>query len=406
MHQHRFVRRAACAVFALSVGVAPFLSTSAAHADEVTDLQSRAAQISGQISDLQAQVQSDTDAVDNANYVKSLIEKKIVTASAQLKAAKRDESTSRKALADYALTAYVNGGSGSVDLAALLNTKGSELGQRQGYQSTAVGNRQELVDQLQASQRITSDRAAALAAQQKQAASVAAQAEAKRSSAEAAQQRLETIHSQLKGRLATLVAERQAAAERARVARIRAETVAAEQKQAQQAAAARTAAAATTKSPAATTVESPATTAAPADTTSPAETTPAATTPSTTTPVATVPSSGAGGRALAAAASQLGVPYVWGAASPGVGFDCSGLTMWAWGQAGVSLSHYTGAQRSEGQVVPISQLQPGDLVFYYGFDHVAMYAGGGTVIHAPHTGDVVKYASLYMSTPILAVRPG
>lgn len=102
---------------------------------------------------------------------------------------------------------------------------------------------------------------------------------------------------------------------------------------------------------------------------------------------------------------MLGVPYVWGGASPS-GFDCSGLTMWAWSQAGVGLPRVTYSQRSAGQVVPISALQPGDLVFYSGFSHVALYAGGGSVIHAPHTGDVVKYASLYMSPPILAVRPG
>ncbi|HET8931070.1 MAG TPA: C40 family peptidase, partial [Acidimicrobiales bacterium] len=119
-----------------------------------------------------------------------------------------------------------------------------------------------------------------------------------------------------------------------------------------------------------------------------------------------VPSSGRGGAALAAAASQLGTPYVWGGSSPG-GFDCSGLTMWAWAQAGVSLPRVTYSQRNAGQVVPVSQAQPGDLVFYSGFGHMGMYAGGGQIIHAPHTGDVVKYSSLYMSGgPILVVRPG
>jgi cell wall-associated NlpC family hydrolase len=92
-----------------------------------------------------------------------------------------------------------------------------------------------------------------------------------------------------------------------------------------------------------------------------------------------------------AAESQLGVPYVFGAEEPGVGFDCSGLTAWAWGQAGVPLPHYSGAQMADSTPVPVSDLQPGDLLFYGpgGSDHVAMYVGGGTMIEAPHTGAVV-----------------
>jgi len=394
MQKHRFARRAAVAALALSVGVAPFLSTSSARADEITDLQARADQISAQISDLKAQVESDTAAVDRAAYETQVIDGKIDKASAQLAAAKRNEASSRKDLADYALNAYVNGGSGSVDLAALLDTDGDELGPRQGYQSTAVGNRQELVDQLQASQRITSDRAATLAAERAKAADVAAKAKAKKASAEAAQRELESVQSQVKGKLATLVAQRQAAEERAREARARAATAAAQR----QAAAEQAAAAAASATPS---VTAPVQTqSAPATTESQGSAPPPPPAPSTP-----VPSSGRGGAALAAAASQLGTPYVWGGSSPG-GFDCSGLTMWAWRQAGVSIPRVTYSQRSAGRVVPISQLQPGDLVFYNGFSHVAMYAGGGSVIHAPHTGDVVKYASLYMSTPILAVRPG
>jgi cell wall-associated NlpC family hydrolase len=90
----------------------------------------------------------------------------------------------------------------------------------------------------------------------------------------------------------------------------------------------------------------------------------------------------------------LGVPYVWGGASPS-GFDCSGLTMYAYAQVGISLPHFTGAQWNSGAHVSRSQLAPGDLVFFYsGLSHVGLYVGGGTFIHAPHTGDVVKLSSL------------
>ena len=77
-----------------------------------------------------------------------------------------------------------------------------------------------------------------------------------------------------------------------------------------------------------------------------------------------------------------------GSASPG--FDCSGLTAWSWGQAGVGLPHYSGAQMADSTPVPVSDLQPGDLLFYGpgGSEHVAMYVGRGTMIEAPYTGSL------------------
>ncbi|HEY9473160.1 MAG TPA: C40 family peptidase, partial [Mycobacteriales bacterium] len=94
------------------------------------------------------------------------------------------------------------------------------------------------------------------------------------------------------------------------------------------------------------------------------------------------------------ALSKLGSPYVWAAAGPD-SFDCSGLMLWAWAQAGVALPHYTGDQYNMGTHVGIGELQPGDLVFFYeGLSHVGMYIGGGNVVHAPQPGDVVKIASV------------
>jgi len=89
----------------------------------------------------------------------------------------------------------------------------------------------------------------------------------------------------------------------------------------------------------------------------------------------------------------LGTPYVWGGASPG-GFDCSGLVVYVFSQVGVSLPHSSYAQYGAGVPVSYDQLQPGDLVFFYGLGHVGIYVGGGNFIHAPHTGDVVKISSL------------
>ena len=108
-----------------------------------------------------------------------------------------------------------------------------------------------------------------------------------------------------------------------------------------------------------------------------------------------VPATGRAKAAVAAAKSVLGVPYLTAGASPSAGFDCSGLTMWAWAQAGVSLPHHSASQYGMGPHVPRDQLQPGDLVFFFSpISHVGIYIGDGMMIHAPTTGDVVKVAPI------------
>ena len=97
--------------------------------------------------------------------------------------------------------------------------------------------------------------------------------------------------------------------------------------------------------------------------------------------------------AASIAARYLGVPYVWGGASPS-GFDCSGLVMYVYAQLGVSLPHYTVSQWNATIPIPTSALAPGDLVFFDGLGHVGIYIGNGQFIHAPHTGTVVQIASL------------
>jgi cell wall-associated NlpC family hydrolase len=98
--------------------------------------------------------------------------------------------------------------------------------------------------------------------------------------------------------------------------------------------------------------------------------------------------------AVRVAMDQLGKPYVYGAAGPD-SFDCSGLTLFAYAQAGISLPHYTGDQWNQGHHVAESDLQPGDLVFFEkSLGHMGMYIGNGNFIHAPHTGDVVKISAL------------
>jgi cell wall-associated NlpC family hydrolase len=114
-----------------------------------------------------------------------------------------------------------------------------------------------------------------------------------------------------------------------------------------------------------------------------------------------------GGRAAQKACDLVGKPYVFGSDGPG-SYDCSGLTKAAWASVGVHLEHYTRDQWSEGRSVSKSELQPGDLVFYFpgSLHHVAIYIGGGMVVHAPHTGDHVRMATIDRGPIAGYRRPG
>ncbi|MFE2417720.1 NlpC/P60 family protein [Streptomyces hokutonensis] len=105
--------------------------------------------------------------------------------------------------------------------------------------------------------------------------------------------------------------------------------------------------------------------------------------------------SGRAASAFAAAQSVIGSPYVYGASGPS-SFDCSGLTSWAYAQAGVSIPRTSEAQANAGtRIYSESDLKVGDLVIFYGdYHHVGLYAGNGQVLHAPHTGAVVRYESI------------
>jgi cell wall-associated NlpC family hydrolase len=129
-----------------------------------------------------------------------------------------------------------------------------------------------------------------------------------------------------------------------------------------------------------------------------------------------VGSSAQGLAAVHYAESQIGVPYVWGGETPGVGFDCSGLVQWAWAKAGIQIPRTTESQWPDMVHVALNDLQPGDLLFYLNLDgdnavdHVVMYVGSGawgssTVIAAAHTGTNVDFAPVFTNGLIGAARP-
>jgi len=147
-----------------------------------------------------------------------------------------------------------------------------------------------------------------------------------------------------------------------------------------------------------------------------------------------IPSDGSrGARVVNAALGWLGTTYAWGGGNSSgptlgirdggtadaygdymkVGFDCSGLALYAWAQVGISLPHYSGYQYFSGQHVPVDQLEPGDLVFYANntsdpgtIHHVAIYMGNNQIVEAPQSGSVVKISTFYRSGLIGATRPG
>jgi cell wall-associated NlpC family hydrolase len=104
-----------------------------------------------------------------------------------------------------------------------------------------------------------------------------------------------------------------------------------------------------------------------------------------------------GARSAAMATRYLGIPYRWGGASPGTGFDCSGFVMYLYAKVGVSLPHNAAAQYRYGRAVSRATLAPGDVVFFDGLGHNGIYLGGGGFIHSPHSGDVVKISSIHDS---------
>ncbi len=111
-----------------------------------------------------------------------------------------------------------------------------------------------------------------------------------------------------------------------------------------------------------------------------------------------------GAQALQAAITKEGDPYVWGAAGPGE-FDCSGLVVWAYAQEGIALPHYTGSLWNSGMHVARSDLEPGDLVFFFAdISHVGIYIGDGMMIDAPDFGETVHVQPVFWSDYVGAVR--
>jgi cell wall-associated NlpC family hydrolase len=245
---------------------------------------------------------------------------------------------------------------------------------RAEYVSNLADSQSQAINEYQAAFQNAHDAQIVLQQAQQAAAKNAQQLAAAKQATITAQQQLQSTLSQVKGQLAQLVAQAEAAK---RAAQLRA---AQQALAAQRAAVAAEAARAPTRSqqllqiaPQAQTLSNP-------------------------------PVGSGAGAAVSAALSRVGLPYVWGASGPS-SFDCSGLVMWAWDHAGVSLPHFSGAQYADTTHISMSNLEPGDLVFPSDpGEHVAMYIGNGQIVEAPYTGADVHVVPL-SSFFVYASRP-
>lgn len=373
---------AVSAMLFAGVGTPLVLAGSPAGADQVATLQQRAQYIAGEIQAANVQLQILDESYLQAEGRVTVFKQRVASATAAITRTESALDQDRAHLRAVAIEAYVTGGA-SQSLSVVFNGSEQTAGMQQTYLQAASGNLDEsettvLINQrsltleratLDRTEQIARDNAEAIANDVSQEKTITAQ--------------LNNEESQVKGQLAQAVAEVQ----REQAAAYAAALAAAAKRQAAEAAAAAAALKQSTPAP------TPVAPAVP----SPAQT-PAATVPDTSTQSqAPTPSTPSTVEAVNAAQSQRGVPYVWGGATPGEGFDCSGLTMWAWGQAGVSLAHGATEQYYEIQHVSMADLQPGDLIFYGNASllyHVVMYIGDGMVVQAEETGTNV------MDTPI------
>jgi cell wall-associated NlpC family hydrolase len=349
------VKRWPLAAFAVA---ALLLVPTAAHADRISDKRAEAARVEMQIHRFDARLEATVDEYNQAVSHLGDVRREIRENRRLLAIARHNLAVARDQLAEMMVGAYKDGEN---DLLLYVLGAGSftELLSRIDTTRRVGGAQTNLLETIARTEREVERRRAQLRHDERRAERLVAERAAKRRQIKAALAERERLLDSINAEVQRLIRERQEARERA------ARQAAAE--------AAREAAAA-----AAAAAEQETT--APSPTPSPAPAPP--------------PAGSLGQQAVQVAMQFLGVPYVWGGASPS-GFDCSGLTMYAYAQVGISLPHFTGAQWTAGPHVSSDQLAPGDLVFFTpSLGHMGMYIGGGSFIHAPRTGDVVKISSL------------
>jgi peptidoglycan DL-endopeptidase CwlO len=375
--------------------------------------QQRAQEVLAQVNALDVRFGKVVDSWDGARIDLAATRRALAANRIALRQAERRARAANARLAQRLVAIYENGGTPTLlEVIAGASSLGSLIDRLHAAETVASYDRSLAEQAARSTARLTEARGRLRRAEEKRRSVVAALDAKRRLIGAMLEQRnrlLASIHAQVIAmkRREAMRQKALAAAARARLAREQVEARAA----AARAAAAQAAAAAARTTPphatpapqpttATTTATEPTTTAA-ADAPTAATTTVAAVaaagTATTTTATVSSPSAPLGPghpEAATVALRYLGVPYRWGGASPGTGFDCSGLVMYVYAQLGIPLPHQAAAQYGYGVQVPIDQLEPGDLVFFDGLSHVGIYIGNGEMVHAPQTGDVVSITAL------------
>lgn len=355
---------------------------SGASADQMSNLQAQAAALASRINTLGSQEEALAERYDQAEYQLGDLQSQVSAAQKRLDAAQAQASQARQALRQDAIQAYVNGGQAAPSGASDAMQSATESLLRAEYVDTLATDQSEDIDRYRLAS--LQEQSAANSLKQQESA-----VRSQLSSLSSARQAVSNSQAQLtaaQGQIGQEINELKAQEEAARQAAARA--AAARQAAAQAAAEARAQALAQEEA------QLQAAQPAAGATQNSGGGQPASTVSSVVNNPPPPPGSGAAG-AVAAAESRVGDWYQWGAAGPTT-FDCSGLVMWAYAQVGISLPHYSGAQYADTTHIPMSDLEPGDLVFFSDpGEHVAMYVGNGEIIEAPHTGAQVHIVPMY-----------
>ena len=350
---------------------------------EVRSKQAQATRVLAEINGIDAQLGHTVEAWNGARLHLAAVDRELKTNTAQLAVAQAEYRRAQRRIAARLVAIYVAGEPSAVDVVLGSSTVSDLIDGLDAVSKVTAQDRRIATQATALKQELDAHQRRLVRARAAQRATLA-QLTAQRAQIQGSLARRQRLLSSIRGQIARIQA-----AERAQEARLAAQArarLAREQAQAEARAKAQAAQQPTATAPTTTT------------TTTPAATTPAATTTATDatapipdTPAAPLPAGHPD--AASVAARYLGVPYLWAGATP-AGFDCSGLVVWVYAQLGITLPHYTGALYLLGVPVPRDQLQPGDLVFFDGVDHVGIYIGAGQFIHAPHTGDVVRVSTM------------
>jgi cell wall-associated NlpC family hydrolase len=394
---------------ALAAGVLAGDLSAASPKERLQAKQAQAQQVLAQISTLDRRFEASVEAWHGAQYELAVTKHQLVQDRAELRVAERQRQIAQKRLRDRVVAIYESSdppttlgiflGSNSVsDILDELDAARhvADADHQLAAETTAARNR--YAKAAERTSALEREREAAVSQRATERAQIGAMLAQRKRLLASVQSEVAKLQAEEARRQAELAAQA-----RARLAAEQAAQRAAAERQREQAAAAAKAQAAAANAPATTTTAPAATTTAAADPPPPTTTAPAATTtsapppPTTTTTPAPTPSGSPGAghpEAATIALRYLGIPYLWGGASPSTGFDCSGLVMYVYAQLGISLPHFAAAQYAMGKPVSRDQLQPGDLVFFDALNHVGINIGGGQFVHAPETGDVVKITAL------------